>query len=744
MNDRIAFAYDVMGPFGKSLTAYQEEILGYLDEGYTRIAIRGPHGLGKTFLAALLTHHSVLTAENDAKTITTASAWRQLEKYLWPEIHKLSKSIRWDIVGRVPYIPLKEIMGISIRLSGRTVEAFAVASDDHTTIEGAHAKQLIYIFDEAKAIPRPTWNAAEGAFSNAKNVNVTLDNSQTTLFDNGLKDGLDYTGRIDLIPYSEQAYVDPQREILAARIHELTHQSTQYKANHGIAESYWENVDENTQQIPTEFYIGKQGNREHPEDIYTNDPSTHDAISIDDNDVYSTYIDELSSDVVQSNGSTHVPESTLHTSTNEGVHEDHEEHFPNRQLAHSKAARPLLRAPNAHGANGTHVPNGTSSTRALNDTSSTHVHISHVSSREPVCYEYERVPVAHDHIHPSEHVINGVSSNEGVLQAHDHIHPNEHVSTDVSRNVHVLSRRGSREKITLSAGTTEKAYAFAISTPGDPSGQFYDIHTHKPGYEDWKTRHVTVDEAIRAGRISVDWMNQRKRQWGETSSIYQNRVLGEFADSSEEGIIPLSWVRAANERWKDWKTRGAREHMGRHVLGIDVARGGDDKTVVARCIAPHISELFQFSKLSVTSVAGFIKSIARGYELHIEMDGGLGASVYDILREEGVPLLRPITVSSNTNWRDRSKELRFLNVRAAMWWNVRQMLDPQYGSEVMLPPVEELTLDLTTPKWEIMKDATVRLESKDSIRDRLGRSTDYGDAVCLAFWQSTSGGGAVI
>jgi hypothetical protein len=130
------------------------------------------------------------------------------------------------------------------------------------------------------------------------------------------------------------------------------------------------------------------------------------------------------------------------------------------------------------------------------------------------------------------------------------------------------------------------------------------------------------------------------------------------------------------------------------------------------------------------------------------MDGGLGAAVYDILKRGknsiASRVLKPITVGAPTTWRDRSKMMKFLNVRAAMWWNMRDLLDPYYDSEIMLPPIEELTKDLTTPQYIDKGDNVIVLESKDSIRSRLGRSTDFGDAVCLAFWGQTGGGGVVI
>ena len=140
-----------------------------------------------------------------------------------------------------------------------------------------------------------------------------------------------------------------------------------------------------------------------------------------------------------------------------------------------------------------------------------------------------------------------------------------------------------------------------------------------------------------------------------------------------------------------------------------------------------------------------MKSLASGKKIMIEMDGGLGAAVYDMLREfdDIKSNLVPITVSSKTSMRDRSGELGFFNVRSAMWWHMRELLDPEQGSEICLPDVDALIGDLSAPKWEMMKDAVVKLESKKDIIARLGRSTDYGDAVCLAFWEQSSGGGVV-
>ena len=152
---------------GEGLSGYQEELLvrTYHER---RIAVTGPHGLGKTASAAILTHWFALTREAlemDWKMPTTASAWRQLAKFLWPEIHKWSRALKWDLIGRSPYSERTELLTLSLRL--KYGEAFAMASDQETAIEGAHADHILFLFDEAKAIPDKTWDAAEGALSTA-------------------------------------------------------------------------------------------------------------------------------------------------------------------------------------------------------------------------------------------------------------------------------------------------------------------------------------------------------------------------------------------------------------------------------------------------------------------------------------------------------------------------------------------------------------------------------------------------
>ncbi|MGW6416286.1 hypothetical protein [Streptomyces sp. NPDC055055] len=294
-----------------------------------------------------------------------------------------------------------------------------------------------------------------------------------------------------------------------------------------------------------------------------------------------------------------------------------------------------------------------------------------------------------------------------------------------------------------------EAFALAISTPGPTTGRFYDIHRRAPGLEDWFTRHVTLEEAIAAGRISEDWARQRARQWGEDSALYANRVLGEFRAADEDSVIPLAWVEAAVERWQAWDAAGRPPVEGRRILGVDVARSGGDSTVFARRIGLLIAELVPYDRQDTMQTTARVQAAITGQGEGQE-DGeeeaaagmvpvvdsiGVGGGVVDRLRELGVPVLA-YTGAAKTKQRTRDGEFGFTNVRSAAYWRMRELLDPAFGAELALPPDDLLLSDLTTPTWDVTTGVPpkIKVEPKEDVVARLGRSPDRGDTVVMAMW----------
>lgn len=315
----------------------------------------------------------------------------------------------------------------------------------------------------------------------------------------------------------------------------------------------------------------------------------------------------------------------------------------------------------------------------------------------------------------------------------------------------------------LMGGHGKEIIALAISTPGDPQGRFYEIHMRRAKYLDWWVRHVTIEECIAAGRSTVEFLEQRKLQWGEDSAVFQNRMLGNFCESTEDCVIPLSWVEAANERWLqririkqdhwnwvdgakrgdwpnwEWQSAGCEEEFT--CVGVDIARSDlGDKTVIARRQGTTITQLDRYSIADTMPIVGKVKGIldrwTRAYAI-IDVIG-IGSGPVDRLREllpTRLSAIQPFNASESTEMKDRARELGYANHRTAAWWNMRELLDPAFDSQIALPPCDLLTGDLTAPKrGKDTSSGKITVESKKEIKKRLGRSTDDGDAVVMAFF----------
>lgn len=207
-------------------------------------------------------------------------------------------------------------------------------------------------------------------------------------------------------------------------------------------------------------------------------------------------------------------------------------------------------------------------------------------------------------------------------------------------------------------------------------------------------------------------------------------------------VIPSAWVRAAQQRWRD----GKRPDTPMTALGVDVALGGRDDLVMAPRYGQWLDPLdvVPGSELREDDGGEVLPRLlamhvqrARSNGAQVNLDSvGIGAALLMHLQDNDVPH-QALSAGRASAATDKSQRYGFKNLRTEMWWKFRERLDPDNGggagrpSEWALPPDPLLAADLTAPRYELRGDKYV-LESKDSIYDRLGRSTDRGDAVVMA------------
>lgn len=298
-------------------------------------------------------------------------------------------------------------------------------------------------------------------------------------------------------------------------------------------------------------------------------------------------------------------------------------------------------------------------------------------------------------------------------------------------------------------GAGAERHCLVFSTPGAPSGRFWDIHSHKHGMGNWWTRHVTIQEALDQGQIRPEWVEDTRSFYGETSTYFKQQVLAEFASDDKDAVIPLSWVEAAVERWREWDELGRPgDYSG---LGLDVGAGGDT-TVMACLFGNAIAELHYLPKTDDTMAAAArvieaddrytagLSNDQRKLTINVIDVIGVGTGIVDRLRECG-RRVDAFNAQNRSGIRDLTGTVGFVNRRAEAWWRVRELLDPRNTPTLCLPPDDRLIGDLVTPKYRILTGPVgkVQIESKDVIRRAIGRSTDAGDAVVMILASRKSG-----
>lgn len=206
---------------------------------------------------------------------------------------------------------------------------------------------------------------------------------------------------------------------------------------------------------------------------------------------------------------------------------------------------------------------------------------------------------------------------------------------------------------------------------------------------------------------------------------------GDFYAGMEDDpfqVIPSKWIEAAMARW----SRPAKL-APMDSLGVDVARGGKDNTVIARRHAMWFDEPIAHPGKETPdgpTTAGLVIAAMRDKApIHIDVIG-VGSSPYDFLKDAGQQAIG-VNVAEESHGTDKSGILKFFNLRSELWWKFREALDPAENTGIALPNDTRLKADLCAPKWRL-QGAKIRVESREEIIDRIGRSPDFASAYLLA------------
>ena len=205
-----------------------------------------------------------------------------------------------------------------------------------------------------------------------------------------------------------------------------------------------------------------------------------------------------------------------------------------------------------------------------------------------------------------------------------------------------------------------------------------------------------------------------------------NADFGAGKEANPYQVIPTAWVEAAQARWKESDKKGPMSSVGE-----DVARGGKCFTVVARRHGSWYDKLLRYPGAmthdGASSASVAIAAAQDGAPIHVDVVG-VGTSPFDHLKTAGVHVVGVNGADTAGLYTDASGKLRFYNLRAALWWGMREKLDPKSSDPISLPPGQEIKADLCAPLWTL-RNGKILIESKEALIKRIGRSPDDGDAI---------------
>lgn len=164
------------------------------------------------------------------------------------------------------------------------------------------------------------------------------------------------------------------------------------------------------------------------------------------------------------------------------------------------------------------------------------------------------------------------------------------------------------------------------------------------------------------------------------------------------------------------------------VVGVDIARFGDDKTVICYRRGRKVTKMTSYSKMDTVELANKLTSIIKEDKparIFLDM-GNTGAGVYDILIDRGFgKIVRGVNFGAKAINDDR-----FVNKRAEMWSEANEWLK---NPPVELPQDDELLDDLCSVNKGYDHKGRLLLEPKEDLKKRIGRSPDKADAFVLTF-----------
>lgn len=294
------------------------------------------------------------------------------------------------------------------------------------------------------------------------------------------------------------------------------------------------------------------------------------------------------------------------------------------------------------------------------------------------------------------------------------------------------------------------ARVLMFSNPTKTTGEFYNAFDSKAAF--YKTISISSEDSpnvqtgkeIIPGLATREWVEEKKREWGEDSALYAVRVKGDFVLNEVGKIISIHALGESEKRWAAGVVDNSRLHIGLDPAGVGLE--GDEGVFAFRrglrmlgllTFRGITEDLYLFHLLEAIKVHASPRELPP--IVKIDKEGAIGAKVYyrllahlNSLRDGERRPFELVGVAASAGAL-REPEV-YGTVRDELWASCAQWI--RDGGAIISDT--KLTKELHTPEWFTGVRNKQKVTPKDELRTALGRSPDRADALCLAVWEVPS------
>lgn len=276
-------------------------------------------------------------------------------------------------------------------------------------------------------------------------------------------------------------------------------------------------------------------------------------------------------------------------------------------------------------------------------------------------------------------------------------------------------------KILRMVGGVRNGKLIQLGNPWEKN-HFYRAFT----YDRYFKVHIDYKQGIREGRLKEEFLEEALDELSDLE--FKVLYKSEFPESGKEDqLIPDNWLEnAINQRCSS----------GKRQAGLDVARFGSDSTVYIYREGGNVKRIKAIKELDTMEVVGWVSKLLDEDEPEVCCVDviGIGSGVYDRLEEIDEHEVEEINVGSAPSSKDNKE--RFVNLRAEAYWQLRKLFKPDKAtgrSLISIPNDKDLIQELREIRYTYSSEKKIKIEAKDDMKRRLGRSPDKADALMLAF-----------